>query len=70
MSISLLGQEQLSSCLRCFLRQGAEAKKQEFHRLANMLATVCVTLGEMPLIRFDKRSASETLASVLQVSEA
>ena len=50
------------------------AKEQEHHRIANMLVTVCATLGELPHVRFDgtrtdagtPREAAASVARILQ----
>jgi len=42
------------------------AKQQEQHRIVAMLATLFVTLGEMPHIRHDGRSIASQVASILQ----
>lgn len=44
----------------------AESKRQEQHRLANMLVTLCATLGEMPHVRSDTRAVGTGLANTLQ----
>ena len=44
----------------------AESKRQEQHRLANMLVTLCATLGEMPHVRSDARAVGTGLATILQ----
>ena len=43
-----------------------EAKIQEQHRLAGMLATLCATLGEMPHIRHANRPIAASVAQILQ----
>ena len=42
-----------------------EVKVQEQHRLASMLATLCVTLGEMPNIRHANRPVASSVAQIL-----
>ena len=44
----------------------SEAKLQEQHRLAAMLATLCISMGEMPLIRHSTRPMASAVAQLLQ----
>jgi len=43
-----------------------EAKVQEQHRLAANIATLCVTLGELPHVRHANRPVATSVASILQ----